>query len=81
MLVSKPSKIDAEKTSIAEKDKGGIKRPNEIWSSRSRELIPHWLITGTRRLTSEAEKKPVTYFTTAAPPPPCKRCLDLNYLY
>jgi len=65
MLVNKPPNFNARETSIADKDKGGAKRPNEIWSSRSGELTPNRLITGTRRLTSEAEKKPETLI----PPP------------
>jgi hypothetical protein len=67
MLVSKPLKFNARQTSITDEDKGGAKRPNEIWSSRSGELIPNWLIAGTRRLTSKAEKKPETLIPPSQP--------------
>jgi hypothetical protein len=34
MLVNKPPKFNAREASIADKDKGRAKRPNEIWSSK-----------------------------------------------
>jgi hypothetical protein len=67
MLVNKPPKFNAREASIADKDKGRAKRPNEIWSSKFGELPPNRLIAGTRRLTSEEEKKPETLIPPLQP--------------
>jgi hypothetical protein len=99
MLVNIPSKVITEEASINDEDKEGTKEPTEIWSkphsSRSGVLASQQLSTGTRRLTSTAEKELETlipqlqhrlhptnvYSTIAASPSSNKRCLDPNDIY